>query len=82
MTPSSGAMLREHWLIAIQTGPNGEGTPAPSQGFLASLHSAVERSTDCGGKEVLYVFHIYLLAFKPQGRDSVRGGMGAEHIAA
>ena len=28
------------------------------------------------------MFHIYLLAFKPQGRDSVRGGMGAEHIAA
>lgn len=40
--------FREHWLITIQIGggPNGEGTPEPSQTFLASLHSAVEHSTN------------------------------------
>lgn len=33
-------------------------------------------------KEALYVFHIYLFAFRLQGRDSTAGGMGAEPITA
>ena len=65
----------EHWLITIRIGPNGKGTPEPSQTFLASLHSAVERGTNWGRKSFM-CFTFTCLPSNPRAEIQLGVGWG------
>lgn len=77
MTPSSCTTLENIGLLQSKLGVDQMVKELQNHHRPFSLHYTVQWST-AQIEGVFYVFHIYLLAFRPQDRDSFGGEVGAE----